>query len=291
MGIQKGLDITRESWRVLRADSQLLVFPLFSSLAGMLILVTILLAGILIPAFGQWALEILQALGNKQPQPLGPRIMAIAGLFVIYYVEWFIVIFFNTALVGCALKRLAGGQPTVADGLRIALQRLPQILAWTLFTSAVGTVLSTIEQQLGWLGKIAIRLLGVTWAVATYFVVPVLAAEGTGPVTAVRRSVSLLKQAWGEGLVGNFVISVFSSLVGIAIILLTTGGLLLAVVLESILIAVATGAVVAIAVLSLFIVGSAMRQVFLAALYHYATTGEIPPGYSEATLRNALKQS
>ncbi|MDB5341181.1 MAG: hypothetical protein JWN70_6800 [Planctomycetaceae bacterium] len=292
MAIEKGLNITRESWNVLRADFKLLVFPMFSGLAAAAILVTVLAANILIPSLGEWSIAALRALSSKDPQqPLAARALGLGCLFVIYFVEWFVVIFFNTALVGCALRRLAGGQPTVGDGFRIAFQRLPQILAWTLFTSAVGTLLSAIEQQLGWLGKLAIRLLGVTWAVATYLVVPVLAAEGTGPLTAVRRSVALLKRTWGEGLVGHFTIQLLTSGVGILLVVLTTGGLLLAVFMESIIVAVATGTVLLLGLLTIAILTSAMRQVFLAALYHYATTGEIPSGFSESTLRQALKQS
>jgi hypothetical protein len=291
MGIHKGLDITRESWQVLRADRELVLFPLFSALAGTAILATIACSGFLIPSFGQWVVDLMQNLQQRGPQPIGARIVGIACLLAIYFVEWFIVIFFNTALVGCALLRFSGGNPTVKDGFRIAFQRLPQILAWSLFTAAIGTLLSTIEQQLGWLGKIAIRMIGVTWAVATYLVVPVLAAEGVGPITALRRSVGLLRKTWGEGLTGNFAISLLTSAVGIAALLFATVGFLAAVFLESLAIAVATGVVLVSGLILLFIFSSAMHQIFLAGLYRYATTGEIPAGFSETTFQQALKQS
>jgi hypothetical protein len=89
--------------------------------------------------------------------------------------------------------RFRGEAPTVKAGFRIAIGRLPQILAWSLFAAAVGTLLSAIEQRLGWVGKFVIRFIGLAWAVATYFVVPVLAVEGTEPIEAIRRSVGLLK--------------------------------------------------------------------------------------------------
>ena len=68
-------------------------------------------------------------------------------------------------------------------------------------------------------------------------------------------------------------------------------GALAAVFLESLLVAIATGVLLVGGLLAITIVTSAMRQVFLAALYHYATTGEIPSGFSESTLKHALKQS
>ena len=73
----------------------------------------------------------------------------------------------------------------------------------------------------GW-ERIIIRLVGLTWAVATYFVVPILAAEGTGPITALRRSVDLLKKSWGEGLTGNFVINAASLGVTMLIVAVAT---------------------------------------------------------------------
>jgi len=179
----------------------------------------------------------------------------------------------------------------VKEGFRIAIGRLPQILAWSLFAAAVGTFLSAIEQRLGWVGKFIIRFVGLAWAVATYFVVPVLAAEGTGPIEAVRRSVGLLKKNWGEGLAGNFVISAGSWGVALILIAVAAIGFTLATMFASIAIAVVTGVIVAFGVLLLAIVTSALRQIFLAGLYRYATTGEAPRGFSQMTLQQATRKS
>jgi hypothetical protein len=284
--VQKGLDITRESWQVLRQDTELLLFPVFSALAGLTILATITSAGLLIPGLGQWLVKMLQ---ERKAETLGEQALGIVCLFVVYFVQWFVVVFFNTALVGCALMRFSGGDPTVKDGFRIAFQRLPQIVAWTLFVSAVGTLLSAIEQKLGWLGKLIIRFIGLTWAIATYFVVPVLAAEGTGPLTAVRRSVELLKKSWGEGLTGNFTIQVVSWFVALPAIFLAVGGFVLAALLESVVLAVLTGALAIFGLIVLAIVSSALRQIFLAGLYRFATTGQVPHGFSEDSMRRALR--
>ncbi len=281
----KALDITRESWQVLRQDRELLWFPVFSGIAGAAILATIASAGFLIPELGRWILKMAQTWQNGTPLEQATGIVC---LFLIYFVEWFVVIFFNTALVGCALMRFSGGDPTVKDGFRIAFQRLPQIVAWTIFTSAVGTLLSAIEQRLGWLGQLVIRFIGLAWAIATYFVVPVLAAEGVGPLTAVRRSVTLLKQSWGEGLIGNFTISVVSWVVAVPLIFLAIGGFVLAAFLESIVLAIIIVALVVIGLIWIAIVSSAMRQIFLAGLYRFATTGEVPQGFSEDSMRRAL---
>jgi hypothetical protein len=228
-------------------------------------------------------------MNKKQPHSLSEQVLGILCLFAVYYVEWFVVVFFNTALVGCALMRFSGGDPTVKDGFRLAVARLPQILAWTFVVAAVGTLLSAIERRFSALGRIIVRLVGLTWAVATYFVVPILAAEGTGPITSVRRSIGLLKKSWGEGLSGNFVISVASLVVALPIIAAAIVGVVVAALLNSVALMVVTVAVVMIAIMLITIVSSAMRQIFLAGLYCYATTGEVPSGFSEDSLRQALK--
>ena len=52
-------------------------------------------------------------------------------------------------------------------------------------------------------GAIAARLGGVAWSLATFFVVPIILDEGAGPVTAIRRSASLLRETWGQQLAGG----------------------------------------------------------------------------------------
>ena len=47
------------------------------------------------------------------------------------------------------------------------------------------------------------RIGGLGWSLATFLVVPVLVAEGLGPIDAVRRSSQLLKRTWGEQIAGN----------------------------------------------------------------------------------------
>jgi hypothetical protein len=200
-----------------------------------------------------------------------------------------VAVYFNTALVGCAIMRFEGGDPTIADGFRIANRRLPQILAWALFAAVVGTLLSAIEQKLGWIGKIVIRFIGLAWAVATYFVVPVLAEEGVGPITAVQRSVGLLKKTWGEALVGNITIQLGSFGLLFLMTLFLLGGIFLAVYLESLLVAIITGAIFVVILLIFAIVTSALKQVFLAGLYQYAKSGRVPDGFSEQMMQSALK--
>src|SRR5215467_2380321 len=102
--IKEGVDITRESWQVLQQDRELLLFPVFSALAAAAVLATIVAAGFLIPTLGA---AVLSLLNRDQPHSTAEQIAGGICLFAVYFLEWFVVVFFNTALVGCALMRFS----------------------------------------------------------------------------------------------------------------------------------------------------------------------------------------
>jgi Family of unknown function (DUF6159) len=87
-----------------------------------------------------------------------------------------------------------------------------------------------VSRRAGAVGRIAASLLGVGWNIATYLVVPILVVENVGPVEAIQRSTRLLKQTWGEQIIGNLGLgAVFGlltfgvMLVGIPLVLLAAG--------------------------------------------------------------------
>src|SRR5262249_40397015 len=111
--------------------------------------------------------------------------------FAFYFCCYFVIIFCNSALVACALMRFNGQEPRLADGFKMACARLPQILAWTLVSATVGILLQLVESLHEDVGYYVSLVLGAAWSIMTFFVVPVLVVEKTGPFAAVGRSVSL----------------------------------------------------------------------------------------------------
>ncbi len=101
-----------------------------------------------------------------------------------------VIFFCNTALVGAALIRLRGGDPTVADGFRIAASRVGPILGYAFIAATVGMVLRAISERSGFLGRLVVSLVGFAWNLATFLAVPVLVVEDVGPIEAVQRSAS-----------------------------------------------------------------------------------------------------
>lgn len=288
MKIKNSLSILKESWNVLKLDSELLWFPVMSGIAVVAVLATIFSTFLLIPMFSDWGRQLLEVVGKENTTFSAAHFMGIAFLYIVYAIEYFVVIYFNTALVSCALIRFEGGDPTLTDGFNAANSRLKQIIGWTLLSAGVGTILSAIEERLGFVGKIVINLVGAAWAIATYFVVPILAAEGLGPIDSVKRSVTLLKKSWGEGLIGNVSIGLITFLGCLGI--MAVGGLLtaLGIYIDSIFFIFVAVLLVVVALVVVLILNSALHQIFLAGLYRYATTGLAPNGFSEGSMSNAL---
>jgi len=272
---RNGLALATQSWRVLMLDKELLVFPLLSGIACFLLLASF--AGV---AF---------LVGVKVRDPEHIDIVHWAVLFVYYFINYFIIVFFNTALVACAMIRFGGGNPTVRDGLQAARERIKLIAAWALLAATVGVILRMIEERVGFLGKIVIAILGAVWTIATFFVVPVLVVENLGPIEAAKRSVEIVKKAWGESIVGNLGVGLLTFL---AVLFLVVPCALLTIVLAvkagSIAVAV-IGAVLTVALLVLIsLVSSALHSILLSALYLFATGGRVPPGFEPGRLKAAF---
>lgn len=275
--LSRSWGLVKASAAVLKSDKELLVFPLLSSLAALLVA-----ASFIAPAIGLGLFE-----GGRDD--FGP--LHAVWLFAFYLVQYAAIFFFNTALVGAAMIRLDGGDPTVSDGLRIARERFLPILGYAAIAATVGLALRALEQRAGALGQIVISIIGVAWTVASFLVVPVLVAQNVGPVDALKQSAGLLKKTWGENLIGAGGIGMAF---GLLIFLVVVLGLGLAVGLGA-----ATGSpavlvgllvLTFVAVLLLALVQAALAGIYSAALYRYATVGDAPVGFDGVVLKDAFQR-
>ena len=138
--IRRGWGIAKASWAVVEKHPKLLLFPIFSGLAFIA-----LLAAIGMSVFAGSKSDSMRHLVDGM-QPDGPAMWA--ALFVFYFVCTFIMVFFNAALIFCAMQSFAGKEPSLRAGLATAAGRLPQILAWSFLAATVGLVLNAIQNFL-----------------------------------------------------------------------------------------------------------------------------------------------
>jgi hypothetical protein len=277
--IANSFALARSSWQVLRLDKELIVFPILSGIGCLLVL-----AGFATPfALYPQLLGLEQAADGVRAQT-PPWFWVV--VFAYYFCNYFLVVFFNAALISCALIRFNGGNPTLADGLGAAGSRLPQILAWALVSATVGVLLKAVENAHEKAGQFISALLGTAWSVMTYFVVPVLVVENVGPFKAVGESLRILRKTWGEALVGNMGLGLFVFLLMLPAVALAVLG---AVVSASVpAVGVALFLLAGVYFLLWLAVGPALNGIYLAALYHYATLNEIPSGFDRKALRQAF---
>lgn len=262
------------SWQLLKREKRLVIFPLISATALALV---IAIFGVPLFATGQ----AQQYLSNPN-HPARPMYVT---LFIFYFVSYLVMIFFNSALIACVLKQMDGEQPTLGDGLSAAWQRLPQIFGWALLSSTVGFLLRLLEERVGFIGRMVVGLLGMAWTVTAFLVVPVLVAEGDGPIAAYQRSAEMLKRTWGEQIIGNVSFGLIFMLLGIvpAIIVVAIAAAAGPAVL------VVVGALLIIYLVALGLVQSTLQTIYQAAVYRYAADGEAPSGFDKELIAGAFR--
>lgn len=264
--LSKGWEITKSSFEVLRKNKQLLIFPILSGISMLLILAS-LFVGIL--GFSGWQV-------NNIEEP--SRVTAYILAFIYYVINYFVVVFFNMALVHCTRLYFQGEEVTVRKGLEFSMSRIGTIFSWALLAGTVGTVLKAIQENVGILGKIITGLVGLVWNVATFFVIPILAYEQLGPIDAVKRSAEIMKQKWGESLGSGASIGIISFLIALCILAVST-----VLCFISPWIGIPVGIL---AMLLLSVVMSATQTVFVSAVYQEVTGN--PTGHFNERLLDGL---
>ena len=273
--IRTSWQIAKQCWRVLMLDKELLIFPIVSAIAMLLVI-----ASFALPIWGSGLLEHV----HDHPQADRPILFAIS--FAFYLVSYFVIIFFNSALVSCALIRLRGGNPTVADGFRGAMKCLPAIFGWALLSAVVGMILQSLEQRVGLIGRLVISLIGVAWAIASYFAIPVIVTENVGPVEALKRSASLIRKTWGETLTVQVGLSLVAVAAGFVTMLVIIGGGALMPMSP-----VLGGSLMVLGILGFFcgiVVTATLHAILTSALYLYAEDGKVPANFDGELFKGAF---
>ena len=271
-------ELVKQSFAILRSDKQLMLFPVLSAISCLIVTILVATGGtlMLMPAMASAAASGEQFHPNQSP-------LFVIGMFAMYVANYFIIVFFNVALVGVANSRLMGGTWTFRDGIELAWARKWTILQWALVAATVGMILRTVEERMGLIGRIIMRIIGIAWALACYFVVPVLAFEDLTPIAAVKRSSKLFRDTWGEKVIGGFSFS----LVSFVLLLPGFGLFFAAVFLGGIKGLLAGFAIFVLYSLLLSVIMSAVQGIFNAALYRYACFKQVPAAFDASVVTSA----
>ena len=272
--------ILSAAWSQLRQDKSLIALPVIGGILSMLSIATIAGIGFIAGAFSN---VTQNSTGQTSPTSIAAYVVGA----VIAYATTVSAVFFQCAVISGAEERLAGGDPTVGSAMRAAAKHLPKILLWSLVATTVGLILRALSQQKNIGTQIVSAFAGFAWAIATFFVLPVIVVEGRGPIKSISRSSELMKATWGSVLRTNIRYGIKVFLVVVGLFAAMFGGGALATSSHSawpLLITVA--ALIALGVLC--VVLSALNGYVRVMLYRYATAQPVP-GFEEEVLAQAMQ--
>ena len=238
---------------VLRSDKRLAAIPVVSAVT----------CGMIAVAVGGGVVLTADLVSNPAPgqdafamTPVSWAV-GIVGLFLIGLVAQV----FSATLIASANAHLEGSGVSIGTAFSRATNRLPSILGWSAINSTVGLLLQTVRDKAGIAGDIVV--------------------EGTGPITAIKRSTSLLRSTWGENLLAQ-------AGIGIIGLLLMLPGIVLFGALSFAL------PVVGIPLLILWVVlvgcvMSALGAIYRTALYRFAVGLPVGGGFTQEELAGAFR--
>ena len=116
-------ELVKQSFAILRSDKQLMLFPVLSAISCLFVTILIGTGGtlMLLPARAA-------ALANGERFNPNQSPVFMLAMFTLYVANYFVMVFFNVALVGVANSRLMGGTWTFRDGIELAWARKGTIL-------------------------------------------------------------------------------------------------------------------------------------------------------------------
>ncbi|HZQ38034.1 MAG TPA: DUF6159 family protein [Dehalococcoidia bacterium] len=264
----RGWLLTQTSARILWSDTRLVLFTLLSTAC------TLVAAGIILA-------PIVTALHDPNRPYTG---LPVERLLILYLATSFVSLFFNTALIALVLERLNGGKLGFEHGLWVAVDNILTILALALISATVGLAIRTIGRRLRLAGLLAGLLFGATWEIATFLIVPVIVAEGGDPFSVLGRSVALVHRVWGEEVSSNVGIGLVGALFALPAVVIGLRGLFSTDHTQ----ALACLGIAAVYLALLGLIVGTLNQIVRAAVYYYAQTGEVPPGFDGGAMGKAM---
>lgn len=291
----------RSSLAVIARNKELLIFPIFISIASAVIMLFFLVPVAVWPTghpvlsaehwrtLGQTFFAKTSNMSGGHQYTYSP--IGIAYVVFLYFVSMFVATFFNVAFYSEILAALSGQPVSLAHGLQYAASRWKAILMWSLFAGLIGLIIRVIEERFEMFGRIVAGLIGLAWSVASVFAIPVIIRdpETANPVTILKKSAEILRNAWGEGLVGFIGLGGINLLVTFASFILLAGAATISAKLNNFW---PLGLTIAGWVVFMFVWSYLMnvaKLVYKAALFMYAAEGVVTEPYDQDLLNSAWK--
>lgn len=277
--------LTIEGLELLKKDKQVLLFPVLSALASIAILAAFCLL------YWIWSSETGSIMHEDSSRELGAYGYVI--LLIIYLLLAFTAAFFQAGLTVVVDARINGKSMTFREGVKTVSAESDKIFIWALLSATVGVVLGFISDRAKWLGRLVAFFFGAAWGIVTFFIIPALILEKGKVSDAIKSSADTFKKTWGETIIINFSAGLFLSLVALLAIILAGLGVWGVLFLPALL--ALPLVFIFVVSLALFLVGvcvlsSALNSIFRVVLYEYAKSGRIADTFAPELILGALKK-
>jgi hypothetical protein len=271
----------KESWRYLRADSEMLWIPLITAALNLL------LFGILVGIFYFVALggEYTPTAEGESASPL-----EIAFYFGAYVIGAFTLALSQAAIVHTVYTRVHGGDATLGQALKAAFSHWLSLLGWSLITSTVGVVLRMIAERSALLGRILVAVVGVAWSVLTYFVVPAMVIDKKSSFASIKKSGEVFRSTWGETIISNVTLGLVFLVAHIIAVLALIGLSIIAGVAEMPSLPFILTGLFILWIVVASLVQATLEGVIKTLLYIYASEKVYPPNFNQELLEKMMSR-
>ena len=267
--------LVKESWRFLRADSELLLVPVIATIM-MVLLFGILMVTLLVTG-------MIDALQNDSALAVQGTIF----IFGSYLITAFVVALSRAMVVHTVAKRAANADATLGQSFKVALRHAPTLFLWAVISATVGILLRTITERFDRLGRFITAFLGAAWGVLTYFVVPAIVLDNKPALKAVTYSGEVFKKMWGESLITNISLSLVFFVLHLVATIIFFGTFMISVKIAMPVIFILAGVLYVIFLFGAIAVQQVLESIIVTLLYVYATT-DAPPANFNPELLDAI---
>ncbi|MGP6239776.1 DUF6159 family protein [Cuniculiplasma sp. SKW4] len=214
------------------------------------------------------------------------------GAFLIAYifVSFLSLIFLIGMLIG--YRSVLDGQPmTIRESLSKAWEYKKQAFEWAVFYFIVTMIIRAIERRFRGIATILIAAVAsYAIAIATFFAIPVIMRNKTGPIETIKESTGFITRNFGRTFGGIIYVDLYTlafTLGGLIIIIL---GLLFLFPILPLMLTIAVIAVGVVLIVAGMIFNFTYMNIYKYILYEYMNGAKLPPEISEGDIKASIRR-
>lgn len=277
--VKGGYLIASGSFKILEKNKSIMLFPLLA------LLIDLMIIGVCVASYFYSAAT--GAIDPSADQESYNNAYYYVGYFLFYVVTVFIASFFQAGMVAMVNAHLNGHKISFGQGITAASKISGKILCWSVVAATIGVILNMIAERFKLVGRIVAKILGATWDIVTFFIVPVLVLEKETVGSSIKRSAMIFKSKWGETIIATFSVSLFFMLAILGVFCMMLVFFFLT--QPSTPVILISAGLFLLFLVAVIIASMAIEGIYRTVLYDYAVNGRIAPAFEPQLITDAVK--